>query len=98
MYDRTHDILNHYEWDPAKERANRAKHGIAFLDAVAVLESEHAIRIQDDEAGEQRQVSLGFDAIGRVLVVVWTWRGDRARMISARRATAAERAALVWKR
>lgn len=98
MYDRTDDILLHYEWDPTKETRNRAKHGIAFLDAVAVLESEQSITGQDDQGGEVRQVTLGLDPVGRVLVVVWTRRGHRARIISARKATATERAALRWKR
>jgi hypothetical protein len=98
MYDRTDDILLHYEWDPSKETRNRARHGVAFLDAVAVLESGQSITGQHDERGEVRQVTLGLDPIGRVLVVIWTRRGHRARIISARKATATERSTLRWRR
>jgi hypothetical protein len=81
-----------YEWDPAKARANLAKHGILFADAVVVLEDERAVTIQDPDSDEEaRWVTLGSDATGLVLVVVYTWRGDNVRLISARRATRSER-------
>jgi uncharacterized DUF497 family protein len=35
--------------------------------------------------------SLGMDLLGRVIILVYTWRGDRVRIISARKATARER-------
>ena len=41
--------------------------------------------------GEERWITLGLDAFGRVLVVVYTWRGERLRLISARNATPRER-------
>lgn len=82
------------EWDPAKARANRRKHGVDFADAVIALEDELALTIVDpDAAGEERFVSLGMDAEGRLLVTVFTWRGNRVRLISSRRATRAERRA-----
>jgi hypothetical protein len=63
-----------------------------FADAVAVLEDERAVTIQDPDSDEEaRWITLGSDATGRVLVVVYTWRGDNARLISARRATRSER-------
>ena len=40
---------------------------------------------------EERWVTMGRDALGRVLVVVYTWRGESVRLISARKATARER-------
>jgi uncharacterized protein len=46
----------------------------------------------DDGADEERFVTLGMDAFGRLLVVVYTWRGEqRIRIISARKATRHER-------
>jgi uncharacterized DUF497 family protein len=51
----------------------------------------HGITILDDYPDEQRFVTLASDALGRVLVVVYTWRGPRVRLISARRATRRER-------
>ena len=80
-----------FEWDEAKARANLEKHGIDFADAVTVLSDEMAITIPDPHAGEDRFVTLGSDALGRFLVVVYTWRDDRIRLITARRATRRER-------
>jgi uncharacterized DUF497 family protein len=79
------------EWDPRKAASNLRKHGVDFADAVMVLEDDLALTILDDESGEERYVTLGSDALGRVLVVVYTWRTDRVRLISARRATRRER-------
>jgi uncharacterized DUF497 family protein len=81
-----------FEWDPAKARTNLRKHGIDFADAVSALEDESALTIEDPfSESEPRWITLGLDALGRVLVVVYTWRGDSVRLISARPATAGER-------
>lgn len=80
------------EWDPKKAASNFLKHRVRFADSVAVLEDEHAITLRDLEEEEERWVSIGSDALGRVLVVVYTLRAQRIRMISARRATRHERA------
>jgi uncharacterized protein len=81
-----------YEWDATKSRANLAKHGIDFADAVAVFEDDLALTRPDTAArGESRFVTLGVDGFGRHLVVVFTERGTRIRIISARVATKAER-------
>ena len=81
------------EWDPAKAEENRRKHGIDFADASRVLSDPFALSREDIQAeGEQRFVALGMDRLGRILVVVYTYRGNHARLISARRATRKERA------
>jgi uncharacterized DUF497 family protein len=80
------------EWDPVKSRLNARKHGVHFADSVAVLEDEWALTMRDlSSVEEERWVTLGMDALGRVIILVYTWRGDRVRMISARKATARER-------
>lgn len=79
------------EWNPDKAAANRVKHGIDFADAATVLHDENALTILDDSSGEKRFVTVGFDAIGRLIVVVYAVRGDRVRLISARKATRSER-------
>jgi len=79
------------EWDPLKAALNLTKHGIAFADAVAVLEDPLALTRPEDEPGERRFVTLGADTRSRLMVVVWTERGSRARLISARLATRGER-------
>ena len=79
------------EWDPRKATANLKKHGVDFADAATVLHDEHAITVRDDEGDEERYVTIGMDALGNVLVVVYAWRGERPRLISARKATPQER-------
>ena len=79
------------EWDCVKAASNLKRHGIDFADAATVLNDDLAISIRDESCGEERFVTLGMDALGRVLVVVYTWRQDRIRIISARRATPGER-------
>ncbi|GIW56059.1 MAG: hypothetical protein KatS3mg082_2463 [Nitrospiraceae bacterium] len=81
-----------YEWDGAKARRNLQKHGVDFAEAVGVLEDERALTIEDPSSvDERRWISIGMDWLGRVLVVVYTWRGDTIRLISARSATSRER-------
>ena len=81
-----------FEWDPKKAHLNDRKHGVQFADAVSVLEDENALTTSEQAAdGEKRFVTLGMDALGRIVVVVYTWRRDRVRMISARKATPNER-------
>ena len=80
-------------WDPGKLESNIGKHGVGFAEAALVLEDPAAITVVDDESdpSEQRFVTLGADAAGRILVVVYAWRGDDIRLISARRAELHER-------
>jgi uncharacterized protein len=79
-------------WDPGKAKANLEKHGVRFSDAELVLYDSYAVTVEDSAAeGEQRHISIGLDAVGRVLVVVYTYRGENVRLISARLATRAER-------
>ena len=73
---------------PEKASANLRKHGIDFADAVGVFEDEWALTVREEIVfGEQRYATLGMDFLGRALVVVYTYRGEEIRLISARRAT-----------
>ena len=79
------------EFDPDKARSNLKKHKVSFAHAEQVLRDPMALTIEDpDSEGEVRFVTLGMDALGRVLVVVHTPRGDRVRIISVRKASAGE--------
>jgi len=79
-------------WDPRKAASNQRTHGIAFSDAEAVLFDPLALTREDTRArGEQRFVSIGEDSSGRIVVVVYSYRGQTIRMISARAATRSER-------
>ena len=80
-----------YEWDPNKAKQNLRKHGVAFADAVSVFSDDSAVTIEDINPEEERFATLGMDALGRILVVVYTWRKDNIRLISARKATEKER-------
>jgi uncharacterized protein len=81
-----------YEWDPEKAAANLRKHGIPLSYGVDVLEDAYALTREDASAqGEQRWVSVGVDGLGRVFTVVYTYRGERIRLLSARPATRRER-------
>jgi uncharacterized DUF497 family protein len=80
-----------FEWDPHKAVANTKKHGVDLADAVSVLYDRLAITLPDDHADEERFITVGSDALGRILVVAYTWRGERIRLISARKATRTER-------
>ena len=80
-----------YEWDPRKAKSNIADHRIRFPDAVSVFQDERALTIEDPYPDEERYVTIGMDAFGRILVVVYTWRGENIRLISARKATKSER-------
>ena len=85
----------HFEWDPEKARANVAKHGIAFDEAIVCFLDPLSVTILDPDhsEGENRFVLIGQSSLGRLLVVVHTDRGDAIRLISARRATRRERQA-----
>jgi uncharacterized DUF497 family protein len=73
-----------FEWDDAKERANRKQHGVNFRTAAKVFLDPYVIEFDDRNASGE----LRFSAIGlvddRMLFVTYTMRGDAVRIISAR--------------
>ena len=88
-----HNSLVQIEFDPAKARTNLAKHKVSFAHAEQALRDPNAVTIEDPDAeDEQRFVTLGMDALGRILVVVHTPRENRVRLISARKASRGETA------
>ncbi len=79
-------------WDPEKAWANLEKHGVKFSDAEVALFDPNAITVEDETSeGERHYVSIGMDALGRILVVVFSYREDDIRLISVRKATRRER-------
>jgi uncharacterized DUF497 family protein len=82
-----------FEWDPKKAEANLKAHGISFDEASTVFRNPLAQVLPDPShsVGEERVLLVGHDAQGRVLMVVFTERQDRIRIISARVATKRER-------
>jgi uncharacterized protein len=82
---------DHFEWDDDKAARNLAAHGVSFDEAKRVFEDLFAIELVDDreDFGEERLILIGI-VEGRLLVVVYTERGERQRLISARQATKRE--------
>jgi uncharacterized protein len=82
-----------FEWDPEKAEANLRKHGVSFVEAVAVFGDPLSMNMPDPDhsAGEHRFIVLGMSDRYRLLVVSYTDRPPRTRIISARLATRNER-------
>ena len=83
-----------FEWDEeSKAGKDSRKHGVHLPEAFPIFDDPHAITIEDYESdeNEQRFVTIGAGAKGRVLVVVYTYRGENIRLISARSAEPHER-------
>ena len=79
------------EWDLRKARENQKKHGVRFTDVEPVFYDPHAITTEDrSSVEEQRFLTLGIDGFARVLVVTYTFREERIRIISARKASPGE--------
>ena len=79
-------------WDSKKAEANFRKHKVRFSDAESVLFDPLALTLEDQSvSGEQRFVTLAADALGRVLLMVYTEVQGGFQIISARRATPSER-------
>lgn len=79
------------EFDPAKAKVNLTKHRVSFAHTEQALRDPFAVTIEDPDAeGEARYVTLGMDALGRLLVVVHKTRGSRIRLISARKCSSSE--------
>ena len=82
-----------FSWDGAKAIANVAKHRVSFQEAATVFGDPLAITYPDPDhsIGEERYITFGRSARGRLLVVGHAERHDRLRVISARPATRRER-------
>jgi len=82
-----------FEWDPEKAEANLSKHGVSFAEAVTAFGDPLSMNMPDPDhsEGEQRFIVLGVSDRYRLLVVSYTDRSQRTRIISARLATRHER-------
>ena len=61
-----------FEWDKSKAKKNLLKHGINFADTFAVFDDPNAVTLDDNGSNEKRCITMGMDAFGRILVVVYT--------------------------
>jgi uncharacterized protein len=83
--------MNDFDFDPKKNLSNVDKHGVDFAAAARIWDG-YVFERQDGrkDYGETRVIALGA-VEGRVFVVVYTWRNDRRRLISARKANTDEK-------
>jgi uncharacterized DUF497 family protein len=81
-----------FEWDARKAATNREKHRVAFEDAATVFLDPLAMTFPDPDHSldERREITIGHTMKGRLVFVSHCERGERIRIISARRATRAE--------
>lgn len=84
-----------FEWDENKAQSNLAKHGVSFGEAATVFGDPLSLTIPDPAHSqvEHRFIILGQSHQRKLLVVVYTERGDNIRVISARHASRRERKA-----
>lgn len=82
-----------FDWNPTKAEQNLRKHGVSFTEAATIFADPLELLIYDPDHSviEDRFVSIGMSASGRLLVVGYTERGSTIRLILARRATMPER-------
>ena len=84
-----------FEWDAEKARANEQDHEVTFAEASEVFDDDHSSSAPDPDHSldESRYLIFGVSRGGRYLVVSYTERGDRIRLISARAMAPRERRA-----
>ena len=89
-----------FEWDTDKAHSSVEKPGVSFAEAMTVFGDPLEVTIPDPDhsEGEARFLSLGRNEQGRLLVVSYTEREGRIRLISAREAEPRERKTYEWKR
>jgi len=83
----------HFTWDPKKATANLRKHGVSFEEASTAFRNPLSTVLPDPthSGEEERLLIIGHSATGRLLLVVFTERVERIRIISARETSARER-------
>jgi len=81
-----------FEWDENKDDRNFKQHGVRFEEAATVFLDPNAVTLSDTthSLNEERYIDIGFSSAGRLLLVVYTERGSRIRLISSRLCTPRE--------
>src|SRR5262249_32664777 len=82
-------VVGEFEWDESKAVANFTAHGVSFDEALGAFNDPNSVEVADAIHPERINV-IGFSGRARLLFVVALERGDRTRIISARKATRAE--------
>lgn len=81
-----------FEWNPDKAELNSEKHNVSFEEAATVFNDPLSVTFPDPDhsVGESRYVIIGVSRFGQLLIVAHTDRGEKIRIISARKATRQE--------
>ena len=84
-----------FEWDQEKARINLEKHRVSFEEGATIFHDLLVATMSDPDHSddEQRYIAIGQSVTGRILVVSYTERQDKTRIINCRRATPRERKA-----
>lgn len=82
-----------FEWDDEKAKSNLKKHSVSFEEGATIFNDPRIATISDPDHSEdeERFISIGISVIRRLLTVIHTYRTTRIRLISARKATKAEK-------
>jgi len=82
-----------FEWNEEKAESNLKKHGVSFKEGATIFNDPMVATISDPDHSdeEDRYISIGLSVVRRLLSVIHTYRRERIRLISARKATSAER-------
>ena len=84
--------LSGFEWNPGNWRESELRHGVAAAEAEEVLLNDPVCQVDTPHSGDaQRYVALGVTNEGRALLVAFTIRRSRVRIISARPMSRKER-------
>ncbi len=75
-----------FVWDSDKEKINQRKHGISFETAARVFLDENFIDYIDEFHSDDEERIIIIGRVRNILTVIYTERGDRNRIISARQA------------
>jgi uncharacterized DUF497 family protein len=86
-------MVERFEWDKPKAKANFRKHGVSFEESVSVFANPLAVIFEDEghSGGEHREIIVGHSFQNRLLLVCFVERDGSVRLISARPATVKER-------
>lgn len=82
-----------FAWDDEKAESNLKKHGVGFEEGATIFNDPVVVTISDPDHSEDedRYISIGKSVARRLLTIVHTYRRERIRLISVRKATTAER-------
>lgn len=80
-----------FEWDDDKNQKNIVKHGISFKTAALVFADDNYLELFDEAHSDEEDRYIAIGLVNDILTVVHTYRGERIRIISSRRATENEK-------